>query len=89
MHFAVAAVLVGAAGLARASDCINEGGNFFCSETKHIVYNGLGNSGSYSRVTNMGNGPDDCSFADTPFSSSIGPLDEEVCFCAGKWGEMV
>lgn len=55
----------------------DEGGNWFCSQVKHIHYDGFTSSGSFQAVTSM----DDagaCPTTDFGFDSAHGPLDEDV-----------
>ncbi|KAJ6785544.1 hypothetical protein PWT90_09739 [Aphanocladium album] len=54
---------------------VNEGGNYFCGAVNHILYQGIGGSGSYDRVTYMGpNG--ECQKETKTFSGPLAPLDE-------------
>lgn len=56
---------------------VNEGGNYFCGAVNHILYQGIGGSGSYQKVMNMGpNG--ECSRETKSFSGPLAPLDEDV-----------
>lgn len=56
---------------------VNEGGNFFCGAIDHILYQGLGGSGSYEVVTSMGP-TGECQKAQKAYSGTFAPLDEGV-----------
>ncbi|KAH3669286.1 hypothetical protein OGAPHI_001407 [Ogataea philodendri] len=58
--------------------CSNVGGNYYCSETNAVIYEGIGYSGSYSDVTDMDESSCSCSSESTSFSGSLSPLDEEL-----------
>lgn len=58
--------------------CSFEGGNYYCSETKKVVYKGIGFSGSYQDVTNMDENTGKCTQKSYSFSGNLSPLDEEL-----------
>ncbi|ODV84480.1 hypothetical protein CANARDRAFT_29029 [[Candida] arabinofermentans NRRL YB-2248] len=53
-------------------------GNYYCSETTAIVYEGIGYSGSYSDVTAMDESTCECTQESVSFSGTMSPLDEEL-----------
>ena len=56
---------------------VDDGGNWYCQEVEAITYTGIGSSGSYNKITNMGS-DGTCSSTPQAFSGSLAPLDEEV-----------
>lgn len=81
MQYSIYLVLA-AAGLASAvqvctGTSVEENGNYFCSQTDHLLYDGLGSEGSYKAVTNMGvDGV--CSTEDVSYNGGMAPLDQDV-----------
>ncbi|KAJ3498421.1 hypothetical protein NLG97_g1128 [Lecanicillium saksenae] len=78
-HAAIALVATANMAAALTQQCsgsaVNEGGNFFCGAVNHILYQGIGGSGNYERITNMGaNG--ECQKEVKTFSGPLAPLDE-------------
>lgn len=57
--------------------CTNDGGNWYCSETDKVVFNGIGFDGSYSDVVSM-NENGQCTQQTKSFSGNLSPLDEEL-----------
>jgi hypothetical protein len=55
----------------------DDNGNWYCQEVKAITYTGVGGTGQYNRVTNMGS-DGTCSSTGSPYSGDIAPLDQEV-----------
>lgn len=79
-YTAGAALLAASAATVAADDCSQDGyGNYYCNAVDSIVYKGVGNSGTYSRVSSMNMGSGACSFENTGYSGSLAPFDEEVC----------
>ena len=68
---------------ARTQDCsgtaVDEGGNWFCGEVSHILYQGLVGKGSFKAVTSMGSNGE-CQMEDKPYGGPLAPLDEDVSF---------
>jgi hypothetical protein len=65
--------------IAAASNCVNDGGNWYCDQTQQITFSGLGGvSGSYDRVTNMNPDACTCSKAPQAYSGPLSPLDEDL-----------
>ncbi|RLV93862.1 Protein TOS1 [Spathaspora sp. JA1] len=60
------------------ADCENVGGNYYCSATKKVVYQGVGFQGTYQDVTNMDDTTGTCSQQPFSFSGNLSPLDEEL-----------
>ena len=58
--------------------CSFVGGNYYCSQTDKIIYNGLGYSGSYQDVVSMDESTGQCSQQAYSFSGNLSPLDEEL-----------
>ncbi|KAG7727490.1 hypothetical protein KL933_002424 [Ogataea haglerorum] len=58
--------------------CSYVDGNYYCSETNAVVYQGIGYSGSYSDVTNIDESSCQCSSETKSFSGAMSPLDEEL-----------
>ncbi|KAG7809337.1 hypothetical protein KL921_003334 [Ogataea angusta] len=58
--------------------CSYEDGNYYCSQTNAIVYEGIGYSGSYSDVTDIDESSCQCSSETKSFSGTLSPLDEEL-----------
>ncbi|KAK8141313.1 target of Sbf, partial [Beauveria asiatica] len=54
---------------------VNEGGNFFCGAVQHILYQGIGGSGSYEAVKSM-SATGECQKETKTFSGPLAPLDE-------------
>lgn len=61
-----------------SAGCSFEGGNYYCSETKKVIYKGIGFSGSYMDVTNMDENTGKCTQQLYSFSGNLSPLDEEL-----------
>ncbi|RCK67735.1 Protein TOS1 [Candida viswanathii] len=60
------------------ASCSYDGGNYYCSETKKVVYKGIGFEGTYQDVTNMDESSGTCSQQSYSFSGNLSPLDEEL-----------
>lgn len=60
------------------ADCQTIDGTPYSLRTDKIVYNGLGFSGSYNKVTNMDESSGSCSLLPFEFSGMMSPLDEEL-----------
>lgn len=71
-------LLAGASSLVSAQSCQNIAGNYYCSAVDQIIYNNVGYSGSYQKVTNFDTSDCSCSQAPQSFSGSLSPLDEEL-----------
>ena len=63
---------------ANAQNCDYIGGNYYCNEVSKIVYENVGFSGSYNRVTSMDESTGKCSSESQSFSGPLSPLDEEL-----------
>lgn len=77
MKFSTATLIAVLSSIVNAS-CSYDGGNYYCSETKKVVYKGIGFSGSYQDVTNMDEDSGSCSQESYSFSGNLSPLDEEL-----------
>lgn len=75
--FASFLLALGAAGSV-AADCQFIEGNYYCNQVNKVVYNGVGFSGSYQKVTNFDTSSCSCSQEAYSFSGSLSPLDEEL-----------
>lgn len=58
--------------------CSQIAGNYYCSETSKVIYEGIGFSGSYQDVTNMDETTGQCTQQSYSFSGNMSPLDEEL-----------
>lgn len=58
----------------------DEGGNWFCGAVNHILYEGIGTSGSYEAVTAM-TSTGECKKATKSYSGPLAPLNEGVSLC--------
>ncbi|KAI3402513.2 TOS1 [Candida oxycetoniae] len=58
--------------------CEFSGGNYYCSESKKVVYKGIGFAGSYQDVTYMDETTGSCHQQSYSFSGNLSPLDEEL-----------
>lgn len=63
--------------VAYADSCQTIAGNTYCGAVKQVVYNNVGFSGTYDKVTSF-NSDGTCSQESFSFSGSLSPLDEEV-----------
>ncbi|KGQ12061.1 Protein TOS1 [Beauveria bassiana D1-5] len=74
---AVAAASMAGASLTQqcSGSAVNEGGNFFCGAVQHILYQGIGGSGSYEAVKSM-SATGECQKETKTFSGPLAPLDE-------------
>ncbi|CAI5758373.1 unnamed protein product [Candida verbasci] len=61
-----------------SADCTFDGGNYYCSETKKVVYQGIGYSGTYQDVISMDESSGTCQQQSFSFSGNLSPLDEEL-----------
>lgn len=61
-----------------ASSCSYISGNYYCSKTTKVTYEGIGYSGTYKDVTAMDEDSGTCSQSSTSFSGNMSPLDEEL-----------
>lgn len=75
--------LLASAGMAAAltqqcsGTAVNENGNYFCGAINHILYQGVGGSGSYQSVKSMGPGKQ-CPKETKNFNGPLAPFDEDV-----------
>ncbi|PMB65935.1 PGA52-like protein [Beauveria bassiana] len=74
---AVAAASMAGASLTQqcSGSAVNEGGNFFCGAVQHILYQGIGGSGSYEAVKSM-SATGECQKETKTFDGPLAPLDE-------------
>ncbi|KAJ4164424.1 hypothetical protein LMH87_006100 [Akanthomyces muscarius] len=81
MKHATIALITAAASMAAGltQDCTgtakDEGGNWFCGVVNHILYQGIGGSGSYEAVTAM-TSTGECKKATKSYSGPLAPLNE-------------
>lgn len=61
-----------------SAGCEQVSGNYYCSLTTKVTYEGVGFSGSYNDVTNMDESTGKCSSSSKSFSGNLSPLDEEL-----------
>lgn len=69
--------LLAAAALVVA-DCVPENGVYYCSETKKVVFDNVGFSGSYNKVTWMDEGSQTCRLEPHSFLGNLAPLNEDL-----------
>ena len=60
------------------AQCSEISGNYYCNKVDQVVYENIGFSGSYNKVTNFDTNSCSCSSKPVAFSGSLSPLDEEV-----------
>lgn len=60
------------------ASCSYDDGNYYCSETKKVIYKGIGFKGTYQDVTNMDETSGTCTQESYSFSGNLSPLDEEL-----------
>ena len=60
--------------LADGSNCVQDVGNYYCTQAATITYNNFGHAGKYDRVVDM-NG---CKTIEQGFSGPLAPFNEEV-----------
>ncbi|ODV81544.1 uncharacterized protein CANTADRAFT_44147 [Suhomyces tanzawaensis NRRL Y-17324] len=77
MKFTYTALMAVLAATVQAG-CTNDGGNWYCSETNKVIYQGVGYSGSYQDVTNMDEKSGTCTQQSKAVSGNLAPLDEEL-----------
>ncbi|KAG7661551.1 TOS1 [[Candida] subhashii] len=58
--------------------CSVEAGNYYCSPTTKVIYEGLGYSGTYQDVISMDESTGTCGQQPYSFSGNLSPLDEEL-----------
>lgn len=56
---------------------VNEGGNYFCGNVAHLLYEGLRGNGQYDAVATM-DSSGRCDFVSKTYSGPLAPLDEGV-----------
>ncbi|CAH2355098.1 protein Tos1p [[Candida] railenensis] len=61
-----------------SASCEEVSGNYYCSLTTKVTYEGIGFSGSYNDVTNMDESTGECTSSSLSFSGNLSPLDEEL-----------
>ncbi|KAG7194324.1 target of Sbf [Scheffersomyces spartinae] len=64
--------------LVSASCSLSSDGNYYCSQTSKVIFEGVGFSGSYKKVTDMIESSGTCSQETFNFSGNLSPLDEEL-----------
>lgn len=60
------------------ADCEQVGGNYYCSKTSKVYFEGVGFSGSYQDVTSMDEDTGKCTLDSYAFSGNLSPLNEEL-----------
>ncbi|KAF2400411.1 hypothetical protein EJ06DRAFT_556723 [Trichodelitschia bisporula] len=58
--------------------CMEIAGNQYCNEVKQVLYNAVGGSGSYQKVTNMDSTTGQCTQELQQFSGPMAPFDEDL-----------
>lgn len=71
-------ILTSLANFIKADCVLSSDGNYYCDETKAIVYSNVGASGSYNDITSMNEQTGACSSSALAFSGDLAPLNEEL-----------
>lgn len=61
-----------------SSSCVEDDGNYYCSEVSAVTYSNVGYSGTYEKVSSMDESSCDCTKSSYSFSGTNSPLDEEL-----------
>jgi hypothetical protein len=69
--------------VAQDNNCVQEKGNWYCSEVQAISYSNFGVEGQYQKVTKMGVGGE-CDFAAQSYGGGMAPFDGEVSSAAWR-----